>query len=373
PDGSAIEQVSWGQVNPFGMCFDRWGNQFTADCHSKPITMLLRGGYYESFGKPHDGLGFAPVTTRHDHDSTGIAGVAYYDATNWPAEYRHCFYVGNVITNVVHRDVVQWRGSSPWVEKPVDFVVCDDPWFHPVDLQVGPDGALYISDFYNAIIGHYEVDLKHPRRDRTRGRIWRVVYRGEDGKGASPPGPVDFTQASEKQLVSWMGAENIAVRAAATRQAMERPAATALAIGMSKTSEASPLLKAQAVWLAASRGELDAAVASEKSQPSDPLVRVQLCRAVGELSTAAPPTVAWLVEQLKDGDPFVKRAAADALSRHPRGEHVAPLLEAWQAAEPADEQLVHTLKLAVRRQLTAPGGLAALASRRGALPAAQLK
>ena len=61
PDGSAIEQVTWGQVNPFGMGFDTLGNQFSADCHSRPVTMLLRGASYESFGKPHDGLGYAPA------------------------------------------------------------------------------------------------------------------------------------------------------------------------------------------------------------------------------------------------------------------------------------------------------------------------
>ena len=85
PDGSAIEQVSWGQVNPFGMCFDSLGNQFTADCHSKPITMILRGGYYESFGKPHDGLGFAPLVTGHDHGSTGIAGHGCLRGRRFPA------------------------------------------------------------------------------------------------------------------------------------------------------------------------------------------------------------------------------------------------------------------------------------------------
>jgi len=56
-DGSRVEHFTWGQVNPFGMTFDPLGNFFTADCHSLPIYQLLRGGYYPSFGKPHDGLG----------------------------------------------------------------------------------------------------------------------------------------------------------------------------------------------------------------------------------------------------------------------------------------------------------------------------
>ncbi len=180
PDGSQIEQFSWGQVNPFGSCFDPYGNFFTADCHSKPISLVQRGGTIESFGKPHDGLGFTPAITGNDHGSTGIAGIVWYDAKQFPAEYRQNLFVGNVVTNRVHRDVPQWRGSTPWIEKPEDFLVCDDWWFHPVDLQIGPDGALYIADFYNCIIGHYEVDINHPRRDRHRGRIWRVIWTGLD-------------------------------------------------------------------------------------------------------------------------------------------------------------------------------------------------
>ena len=71
PDGSRIEVYTRGQVNPFGIAVDPWFNLYTADCHSKPITQLIRGAVYDSFGKPHDGLGFAPHVTRHDHGSTG--------------------------------------------------------------------------------------------------------------------------------------------------------------------------------------------------------------------------------------------------------------------------------------------------------------
>src|SRR5262249_10588878 len=53
-DGSHVEQVTWGQVNPFGLALDPLGNLFSCDCHSRPIYQLLRGAYYPSFGKPHD-------------------------------------------------------------------------------------------------------------------------------------------------------------------------------------------------------------------------------------------------------------------------------------------------------------------------------
>ena len=89
PDGSRIEHFTHGQVNPFGMCFDPLFNIFTADCHSKPITQLLRGGYYPSFGKPHDGLGFVPPMMDHtarQHRHLRHRGVLRGD--NFPKEYR---------------------------------------------------------------------------------------------------------------------------------------------------------------------------------------------------------------------------------------------------------------------------------------------
>ena len=93
PDGSHLEYVTHGQVNPFGLAFDPLGNLYSTDCHTKPIMMLLRGGYYESFGKPHDGLGFAPEICPNYAGSTAIAGIAYYAADHFPPKYRDTAFI----------------------------------------------------------------------------------------------------------------------------------------------------------------------------------------------------------------------------------------------------------------------------------------
>lgn len=180
PDGTAFEIYAHGQTNPFGLTFDPLGNLFSADSHSKPVYLLLRGGYYEGIGKQHDGLGFAPRITDDDHGSSSIAGIAYYADDKWPAEYRGNLFNGNPVTRRLNRDRLEWHGSTPRAIRMPDFLTCDDPWFRPVSLKLGPDGALYIADFYNPIIGHYEVPLTHPSRDHTHGRIWRVVYTGKN-------------------------------------------------------------------------------------------------------------------------------------------------------------------------------------------------
>ena len=177
--GSRSEVFTRGQVNPFGICVDPWGNLYTACCHSKPITQLIRGAYYDSFGKPHDGLGYGPHVVNHQHGSTGLCGLAWGAGPMFPKEWDGVMFLGNCVTNRINCDRIEWKGSTPVGKELPDFLSTTDAWFRPVEMKFGPDGALYVSDFYNKIIGHYEVDLKHPGRDNLKGRLWRIVWKGE--------------------------------------------------------------------------------------------------------------------------------------------------------------------------------------------------
>ncbi|MCS7159643.1 MAG: c-type cytochrome [Gemmatales bacterium] len=359
PDGSAIAIWTHGQVNPFGMCFDRWLNQYTADCHSRPITMLLPGAFYESFGKPHDGLGFGPEMTRHSHGSTGIAGIAYYDAEEFPAEYRDGFFVGNPVTGVVHWDKPTWRGSSPWVEKPVDFVRCEDLWFRPVDLQLGPEGALYVADFYNCIIGHYEVDLRHPRRDRFRGRIWRIVYVGETGSPRLAR-PRDLTQLNCDELIRELANPNHTVRTWATHQLVERFGIEALP--KLQTQAHSPLQQAHAVWVFLRTGQLHQ-IPLTRIAASESLVQVHYLRALARQETWSAEQRAFVQQCLTASHPMVRRAAAETASLHPDLDLTHSLLAALAVVPDQDVQLRHMLRIALRNHLQLPHSLKTLASR----------
>jgi len=370
PDGSAIEHVTWGQVNPFGMAFDALGNRFNADCHTRPLTMLLPGGRYTSMfaGKNADyvdGLGPAPETTRNDHGSTGICAVAISDTDRFPPAYRDQVFVGNAVTCRVHADAIEWRGSSPWVEKPTDFLTCDDLWFRPVDLQLGPDGGLYVADFYNCIIGHYEVDLKHPRRDRERGRIWRVVWKGEPGAAPVEPAvPLDLTRLATDALVARLGDPTESVRRLAMEELVERGRGDAAVVAALRRTSPSEQLRARAVRALALLGKLDAAATAAALADESRLVRVHAVKAVAALPGWDDSRAAIVRERLADADPFVRRAAVEALAAFPAAASIAPLLRCWRETPAEDTQLIHALRIAIRCQFAAakPKELSAITS-----------
>ncbi|WP_171189903.1 DUF7133 domain-containing protein, partial [Alienimonas chondri] len=356
PDGSRLEAFTRGQVNPFGLTFDPLGNAYNADCHSRPLTLLLRGAYYPSFGKPDDGLGFGPEMIDHNHGSTGICGAAWYDAEHFPQEFRDALYLCNPVTGRVHRDRVTWKGSTAHADKQPDFVRCDDPWFRPVYVTLGPDGALYLADFYNAVIGHYEVPLAHPARDRRRGRIWRIVWRGEGSEAGEPAAAVDLTRLSADNLADRFADPNITVRTAATHEWVDRIGSTGRPTLETRLSETGPTFRVHAAWALHRTGGLTEDRLAALGSDPEAVVRIHTAKILGDREAWSASDVDLARTLLTDADPFVRRAAADALGRRPAAGHVRPLLEALAATEadaPDDTMLIHQLRIGLRDCLTA--------------------
>ena len=299
-----------------------------ADCHSSPVYQLLRGAYYPSFGKPHDGLGFGPEICTHSHGSTAIAGMVYYAADRFPPEYRDNTFVGNVVTCRINRDSFEQHGSTRVAKEEQDFLRSDDPWFRPVDLQLGPDGALYVADFYNRIIGHYEVPLTHPGRDRERGRIWRIVYRGSSGKADknadenSRAERVDISTATPQELIRELATANITRRMLAMNDLVDRigPECVSAVKKMMGESGSTEFQKIHGLWILSRLGGLDEKTLTSAAGAKEPGVRVHAMRVLSESPAWSPEQQGLLLEGLKDPESYVQRAAADAAGRHPEAD-----------------------------------------------------
>jgi putative heme-binding domain-containing protein len=347
PDGRRIEQWTWGQVNPFGMAFDSLGNQFTADCHTKPVYNILRGSFYPSFEKPHDGLGFGPEMMEHLHGSTGIAGVVVYEADGFPTECFGNLFIGNPVTGRVNRDRLESKGATLKAIEMPDFLWCDDLWFRPVDIKLAPDGSLYIADFYNCMIGHYEVPLTHPRRDRERGRIWRVSHE------STKPNPAagDFAAMSVDQLIERLGDVNIIVRVSATNELVDRRDSNAEKPLRAKLNDGGADAKVHAMWTLERTFGLAGSELFRLTADGDRRVRTHIAKLLAERPKLASEERKWLQRSLNDADGFVRRAAADALGRHVVREQIPILLEALRKASTEDAALVHTLRIALRDHL----------------------
>ncbi len=364
-DGSRIEHFTHGQVNPFGMCFDELFNIFTADCHSKPIYQLLRGGYYPSFGKPDDGLGFVPPMMDHLHGSTAICGLTTYTGDNFPKEYRGHFFSGNVMTSRINRNKPEYHGSTIKAIEQPDFLSTSDPWFRPVDIHIGPDGAMYILDFYNRIIGHYEVPLPHPGRDRTSGRVWRVAYKGnaEGTKPAGKPGAIDLTKMSVKELIGQLDQPNLEQRLRVQHYLVdvmgegcmeEKPAIHFLSEAKSKEN----LSLVHRLWITEKFHRWDGndvlavggfglpdsfhahlmKMLSERPKLDNDarlLARSNLTKSIGQ----NPPPV---------GEAILLRNAAETLGENPILEDVVSLAKRLQSTKNDDALLVQALRIALR-------------------------
>jgi putative heme-binding domain-containing protein len=356
-DGSRVEQFTWGQVNPFGMAFDPLGHIFTADCHSLPLYLLVRGGYYPSFGKPHDGLGFVPPVMSHSHGSTALCGVAHYDAENFPPEYRGSVFIGNVMTSRVHRDSLSFRGSSITAREEADLVRTKDPWFRPVDLQVGPDGALYIADFYNRIIGHYEVPLTHPGRDRFRGRIWRLIYTGSHPASRPAARAPDLAALDLAGLIRALELPGLTLQSLAANEIVDRIGAAAVpAVAAAVRAGGGGAARSHGLWILHRLGALPLDLLETAARDPDLRVRVHVQRILAETGDWSRAHERLAFAALGDGDGLVVRAAAEAIGRHPRFESIAPLLERLRTTPAEDPFLRYQIRQAARDSLRgAPG------------------
>lgn len=228
PRTRKFEVFAEGTSNPWGVDFDRYGNAFVSACVIDHLFHMAPGGSYQrQAGAPSNPYTyeFLPSIVEHKHHMAAYCGICIYQGDQFPEEYRGRVFMGNIHQNAINHDRLIPNGSSFKAVAEKDFLTTSDGWFRPVSQQVGPDGALWIADWYDKYPCYQNAMADPEGVDRKYGRIWRVVYVGKDAGKRIPPRPdvkMDFGKLSGTNLVELFDHPNVWQRRMAQRILQQR-------------------------------------------------------------------------------------------------------------------------------------------------------
>lgn len=173
PETKKLDVFCKGLWNPWGREFDRWGQSFVTDgAGSEGINFIFPGAVFAaSPGAKRIIPGLNPGQPKH-------AGLEIIEEPHFPDDWQGTFVTCDFRGNRINRFQLTESGSGYVSKQLPDVLASTHRGFRPIDVRNGPDGALYIADWYNPIIQHGEVDFRDPRRDHTNGRIWRMTAKG---------------------------------------------------------------------------------------------------------------------------------------------------------------------------------------------------
>ena len=164
--------VSYGFANPWGHVVDSWGQNFVAD--ASPGANYFGAAFSGDVDYPNKHGNLKQFLTKQWRPTAGCELVS---SRNFPDEAQGNYLLNNCIG---FQGVLQYKmrdDASGFAADPVDpLLKSTDVNFRPVDIEFGPDGALYVCDWFNPLVGHMQHNLRDPNRDHKHGRIWRIVY-----------------------------------------------------------------------------------------------------------------------------------------------------------------------------------------------------
>jgi hypothetical protein len=292
-------------------------------------------------------MGFAPNMMDYGLNSTALSGLVYYTDNQFPEEYQNSFYSGDVVTCRISRSIMKFKGSTPEASREEDFLVSKDPWFRPVDIKIGPDGAMYIADFYNRIIGHYEVPLDHPGRDRISGRIWKITYKGNQRE------VTDWSKLNLAKLIEGLNHEVLASRMMATDELVERFGQKAVAPikEVVRNKKTAPKQLIQGVWALYRLNALPDEALASAIKHQDVAVQKHAFNVLANYQDLSEAQRALALQGLDHQNPHVQRAAAEVLSRHPGKESYRKLIALAGKVPDYDTHLRYTVLLSIKDHL----------------------
>ena len=335
-----LEPVFFGWCNPWGHQFDRYGQSFVTDgAGGGGINWAVPGAMYFTYAK-------APKTL--DSISPGsypkLCGLEIIESPHFPADWQGSMITCDFRAHRVVRFAVSEQGSGYAAQEAGDLLRSTSVHFRPIDVKIGPDGALYIADWSNPIINHGEVDFRDPRRDREHGRIWKVTR-----KGAPLTKALDLTKLKDAELLGWLTSDHRHEREAAMTELLERPADRGRLGRITQWSDDAPDSRTRlaAMWLERGMGGTSVARLERILADEDGNVRAAGVRLLGDQldGKERDKSFALLSKAVADEHPRVRLEAIRALGKDGAPEAMDAALGALKL--PRDRFIDYALWLSV--------------------------
>ena len=388
PDRLHLDVFAYGLINPWGLAWTETGQTFATDgAGGEGINWMLPGGYYKTAANaPRLLAGLNPGSPKH-------CGLEVVDGPTLPDDFQGshitCDFRGHRVCRFEVTDEAAPANLAPsdpaiadlpptsagWRSREVtELIRSDFPAFRPIDVKQGPDGALYIADWYNPIIQHGEVDFRDPRRDKTHGRIWRVTY---DGRATEP---VDYSSLPPEDLFATLASDWSYARRQARRVLVERireePSVreqmTAWVRALDNSQPNYWRTRLQTLWITHGLGDVDPFNLDLLLRCNDADVRAAAFRVLGDQSRTWRRDAAETLHQPgrdnpEQSDPWLAALELGVSDLSPRvrleAVRIAPTFRSDRAAaiamqaldHPVDEWIDYALFLTVRE--TADGWL----------------
>jgi putative membrane-bound dehydrogenase-like protein len=220
PTRHVFEVFAHGTSNPWGLDYNDYGEFFVEACVIPHCFHIIQGARYNRQAGPHfNPYTYADIPTIADHrhyvganphggnnrsDSAGgghaHCGLMCYLGGAWPKEYRGQLFMGNIHGRRINMDVLKPKGSGYVAGHGPDFLLANDGWARFINMRYGPDGNVYVIDWYDKQACH----TNQPEIwDRTNGRVYKVSYRG-----TKPVTGIDLKKCSDEELVKYQLHEN---------------------------------------------------------------------------------------------------------------------------------------------------------------------
>lgn len=202
PETGRLEIFSKGFVNPWGHVFDAHGESFATDgAYFEGINYVFPDSIFvASPGAPRWLGGMNPGSPKH-------CGLEVISGGHFPPSWSGDLVTSDFRGHRVCRFTVRPSAATYTSSQQPEIINSRHIAFRPIDARMGPDGALYVADWYNPIIQHGEVDFRDERRDRVHGRIWRVHF---------PDRPLDkvpdYVGSTTDQLIAMLEDPSLVVR-----------------------------------------------------------------------------------------------------------------------------------------------------------------